>query len=88
MVMLMFIAHPNIVQYMLYEFKCQDVDGVQRLKYDLEIQCWTPLHNIFTFVVALPALIVWGFGMPVLAFWLLSKKQSEIMKDNPHGQTR
>ncbi len=72
--MLLFIAHPNIVQYMLYQFKCIDVDGVQRLKYDLEIECWTPIHSTFTFAVALPALILWGLGMPVVAFWFLSKR--------------
>jgi hypothetical protein len=37
----MFLAYPNIIQFMLYAFKCIDIDGEMRLKADLEILCWT-----------------------------------------------
>jgi len=86
--MLLFIAHPNIVQYMLYQFKCLDVDGVQRLQHDLQIQCWTATHSAFTFAVALPSLALWGLGLPLLAFWLLSRKQQDIIADQPQSDTR
>lgn len=39
-VMLMFMAHPNIVQTMLEAFRCLDVDGDLRLQADLEVLCW------------------------------------------------
>ena len=77
--MLMFIATPNIMQFMLGMFKCIDVDGEMRLRADLEIMCWTSNHYMITFFVALPSLIVWGVGLPVLAFILLTEKRAEII---------
>ena len=66
--MLMLIAYPNIIQFMLNIFKCIEVEGELRLKADLEILCWSTNHHIITFFVALPSLIVWGVGLPILAF--------------------
>ena len=64
---------------MLSLFKCIDVDGDTRLKIDLEIVCWSTNHPIFAYVVALPSLIVWGLGLPILAFALLTYKRAEII---------
>jgi hypothetical protein len=76
--MLMFIAYPNIMQFMLSLFKCIDIDGEMRLKVDLEIVCWSSNHQLFAYVVALPSLIVWGLGLPILAFILLTNKRADI----------
>ena len=40
LVIVLFLIHPNIVQYMLYDFKCIDVDGESRVIFDLEVICW------------------------------------------------
>lgn len=72
-IILMFLAHPNIVQYMLYDMKCVDIDGEQRMKADLEILCWTKTHYIYTFALAVPSLLVWGIGLPFFGFMLLTK---------------
>lgn len=79
-IILMFLAHPNIVQYMLYNFKCIDIDGEMRMKEDLEILCWTGTHKIFSMFVALPAIVAWGFGMPFLAFLLLTRVRNSLEK--------
>lgn len=79
-VILMFLAYPNIIQFMLYAFKCIDIDGEMRLKADLEILCWTQIHSICAYMIALPALIVWGLGLPLLAFWSLTKNRGAIIK--------
>jgi hypothetical protein len=85
---LVFIAHPNICQYMLYAFKCIDVDGDDHLKMDLEIRCWDdPTHSLFAYIVALPSLIAWGLGVPLLALWQLSRKRTELVK-GPSGETK
>ena len=82
---LMFIATPNLMQFMLGIFKCIDVNGEMRLKVDLDIVCWTTTHHIITFFVALPSLIVWGVGLPILAFIQLTKKRAEIISaENPN----
>jgi hypothetical protein len=68
----MFIAYPNIMYFLLLEFKCVEVDGESRLKADIEIMCWKGTHNLIAYAIALPALIVWGVGLPAAAFWLLT----------------
>ena len=79
-VILMFLAYPNIMQFMLYAFKCIDIDGEMRLKADLEIVCWTTVHQIYAYLIALPAIIAWGLGLPVLAFWSLTSNRGSIIK--------
>jgi len=75
----MFIAYPNIMQFMLNIFKCIEIEGEMRLKADLEILCWSTHHHLITFFVALPSLIVWGVGLPILAFVWLTNKRAEII---------
>jgi hypothetical protein len=41
LVILLFLAHPNIVQMLFYNFKCYNVDGVERLMDDLQVICWS-----------------------------------------------
>lgn len=78
----MYIATPNILQFMVYQFKCIDIDGENRLKVDLEIMCWGSSHSLFSYIVAMPALIVWGAGLPLLAFFFLTKNRAQIAKGN------
>jgi hypothetical protein len=46
----------------------------------LEIVCWSPVHNLFSYIVALPALIVWGLCLPALAFYLMRKRQQTVKR--------
>jgi len=39
----------------------------------MDDECWTGDHEMYTFEVALPALILWGFGLPAIAFFILYK---------------
>lgn len=78
----MTIALPNMAQFFLYSFKCIDVDGEIRLRADLEIQCWSLTHKLITFIVALPALIVWCIGLPLLSILHLSRNRVAIIKRN------
>jgi hypothetical protein len=66
---------------MLHEFKCQDVDGESRLKADLEIVCWQPTHKLFAYMVAMPALIVWGLGLPLMIVWLMARRSGDLASE-------
>ena len=35
LIIVLFLVHPSIVQYMFYDFKCMNVDGTNRLEDDL-----------------------------------------------------
>lgn len=34
----------------------------------MEEECWNGDHYRYTLAVALPALIIWGIGLPIIAF--------------------
>ena len=39
-VIVLFLVHPTIVQYMFYDFKCKEFDDEKRVLNDLEVECW------------------------------------------------
>ncbi|CDW88401.1 UNKNOWN [Stylonychia lemnae] len=77
-VILLFLVHPNIVQIVFNAFNCVDIDGESRMKNDLEIYCYQNDHSFFTIAVALPALIVWGLGIPLFALILLIRAEDDL----------
>ena len=39
----------------------------------MDDECWTGDHEVFALSLALPSLIVWGAGMPLVAFYYISR---------------
>jgi len=74
----LFLFHPTISGYMFSNFKCVEIDGQKRIKEDLEIECWSLSHNMWTYSVALPGLIVWALGLPFFAFLGLSFERKRL----------
>lgn len=70
-VIVLFLIHPTIIQYMFSNFKCFDIHGQSRLLSDLEVICYETDHNTFSFIVAIPSLILWGVGIPMFALIVL-----------------
>ncbi|CDW78175.1 UNKNOWN [Stylonychia lemnae] len=78
LVILLFLAHPSIVQYSFYDFKCKNIDGELRLQDDLEVICWNSTHTFFSYFVALPSIVVWGIGIPFFALVILFKFRDDL----------
>lgn len=78
LVIVLFLAHPNIVQYMFYNFKCMTIDTEQRVTEDLEVVCWDENHKFFSYFVAIPSIIVWGLGIPFFALILLTRIRKNL----------
>jgi hypothetical protein len=79
LLVLLFMIHPNVVKSMFSAFSCLEVDpGELWLRTDLETRCWVGAHNKFSFGVALPGLIVWGVGIPLVALHLLIRKRRSL----------
>jgi len=55
-----------------------DIDGEKRVKTDLQIECGKGPHFFWAFLVAMPALIVWGLGIPFFAIQLLRKEKYHL----------
>ena len=71
-----FLVSFPISLYIIYS--CLNIDGELRLKNDLEIKCYKGTHGIWAFGIALPALIAWGMGIPLFAFFLMHQKRKTL----------
>jgi len=71
LIVLLFLIHPNLVQYMFDTFNCTQIDEESRMKNDLQIVCYEGYHYFWAMSTALPSIIIWGLGIPAFAFLLL-----------------
>lgn len=74
-VILLFFVHPNLVSFLFNFFNCIEIDGESRVKNDLEILCYEGDHFFWAVILAIPSLLIWGIGIPLLGFILLFKKR-------------
>ncbi|CDW85156.1 UNKNOWN [Stylonychia lemnae] len=80
LVILLFLAHPSLVQYSFSNFICRDIDGESRIQDDLEILCWNTQHKFYSYYVAIPSIIVWGLGIPFFALIILERINKQLDK--------
>ncbi|CDW71577.1 UNKNOWN [Stylonychia lemnae] len=78
LVIVLFLAHPSIIQYMFYAFKCKTIEGQERLLEDLWVICWESQHEFWSYLVAFPSILVWGLGIPFFAFSILIKHRKRL----------
>lgn len=45
---------------------------------DLQIECYVGAHYFWSLGVALPSLIVWGLGIPLFAFLLITREKDKL----------
>lgn len=64
-------------------FNCTTYDGVSRLNSDYQVKCYSdPRHAQLAYYVALPALLIWGLGIPATIFQMISKKEDKLTLPN------
>jgi hypothetical protein len=57
---------------------CITIDDVEYLKSDFNTVCWTSEHYFLLYALALPILMVWVIGYPIMVFVLLRKNRSKF----------
>jgi len=57
---------------------CKDIDGESWVLSDLEVEWWQSEHIIYSIFIAIPSLIIWGFGVPLFAGILLSRHKNNL----------
>ena len=55
-----------------------DIDDEPRVMDDLEVECWTKTHVNYSLMIALPSLLIWGFGIPLFAWIVISRNKNEL----------
>jgi hypothetical protein len=81
LVILLFLVHPQITQYMVDMFGCQRFDGQNRLLIDPQIVCWDHMHLRLTGSVGVFGLAVWGLGIPAMIYALMAKEKERLDTD-------
>mmetsp|Transcript_10585 Transcript_10585/g.20407 ORF Transcript_10585/g.20407 Transcript_10585/m.20407 type:complete len:511 (+) Transcript_10585:842-2374(+) len=76
LVVLFFLVHPSLVKEYFSVFSCRELDGTSLwLTYNLDIQCFADPHSFYAVSVALPYILIWGFGVPTsILIFLVSRK--------------
>ena len=70
---LFFLFYPTIVTAIASSINCVDIEGTSRLYDDLEQVCYTGLHLKVVHFISIPGFILWVFGIPLYALYLLRK---------------
>ena len=63
---LFFLVHPSVMRVMLGVFNCEEIQPGENWVASLQVRCWQGRHLTYALAVALPALIIWGIGVPAV----------------------
>jgi len=78
LVIILFLVHPDIVQYMFSIFNCYEVDGESRVFENMAIVCYEGYFSLFAFGVGIPGIVIWGLGIPFFAYLLLRQVKHKL----------
>lgn len=76
-----FLFHPSLTQYSLRLFKCTDIGGGrQMVEMDITTKWWSPKHIKWIVSLAVPILVIYVIGLPILAFFALYMNRMKLNK--------
>jgi len=75
-----FILHPSIARVYFSQFNCINVGDSSFLREDIATECFQGTHIIHSMVIALPAIVIWVFGVPIVIAIILWKNKKNIFK--------
>ena len=64
--------HPNIATAIFVTFNCIDVDGIYRMKENIQNVCYEGQHMFYISAVGFPGIGLWIFGIPFFALVVLA----------------
>lgn len=80
-IVLLLSMQPIVLQSSLQMYPCVEVEnGSLWLLHDMHIPCWEGGHNVYAFAVALPAILIWCIGTPLL-FWAVLFRQRKNLNE-------
>ncbi|CAG9321992.1 unnamed protein product [Blepharisma stoltei] len=74
-----FLVHPGLIKYYFSSFDCTELDDNKYwLVNELNLRCWDSQHIFYITAISLPAILVWGIGIPTAFLFLLIKNRSQL----------
>ena len=78
-IVVLFLIHPQIVKTMIALFSCTEIEKNDWwLQDEQDLRCWDQTHVLYILRISIPALIVWGLGVPCVSLALLSKNRKKL----------
>ena len=77
----LFNLYPNTASLILSIFNCYKIEGVFRMRRDLEIKCWEGSHNWWAFYFGVPMIVFFIFGIPILGIVVLFFNRKNLGRD-------
>jgi beta-lactamase regulating signal transducer with metallopeptidase domain len=79
-VILLFLVHPDITKQTLSIFNCTKVEDKYYLTEEINQECYDKRHTFMIIVIAIPSLVLWIFGIPLLALLALIRNKATILR--------
>ena len=80
-IVILFILHPVLWRVAFEMFEWVKVDtNLYKVKLDLDIVCFSLEHMAWWAMIALPILIIWAAGCPILVFIILFKNRKSLQE--------
>ena len=74
------ILQPTVVNIMSTILSCNDINGISYLNKDLFFECYDKRNMFFTFILAVPSLIIWVLIYPLFSLYRLVKLKHSLNK--------
>ena len=83
MIVVFFLVYPNIVVNSFNHFSCLKIDQMgSYLKINYAIECGSSQYLKYTFIVAIPSILVWTIGLPTCLLIVMAKRKRYLNRDN------
>jgi predicted outer membrane repeat protein len=80
LVVLFFLVHPSLVKEYFDVFNCTQLEGQLWVGSDLSIKCFDDRYLTYVLGVTIPAILVWGIGVPSLILGVLVRRRRLLDK--------
>ena len=78
-VVVMTTLHPTLVKEVLGFFQCtEEINGRRYLIEDVDVVCYSANHMFHIYLMAIPVLVIYIFGLPIITFLVLWKYQEKL----------
>ena len=89
-----FLLHPTLTQFCLRIFKCVEIgNGQRQVEMDIVTECWSDTHvkwiillgkhsHMTQIYIAIPMLVIYVIGTPVLAFMILFLNRKNLSENH------
>ncbi|TNV88001.1 hypothetical protein FGO68_gene2384 [Halteria grandinella] len=79
-IVILFLIHPTITREMFTVFNCKTIEGTSRLYIDLDVVCYNGMHNVVTFLIAVPSIIFYSIGIPIVGLFVIFKNRKNLQR--------